>query len=344
MLALLVALLALAAPSHARWMDFNKFYETQSQLNEITLAAEQAEKADLAAGDVQDARFQEDTIQRLENLSWELADASENAGELALEAKEKRNTSEAWSADYLADAAAYNVEMLQRDIQEVLDQTRALSHTSYSERLNGFQFAGAIAEYGPMLASAKPVGFVHAAVRSRIDRLIGEHPMFAAAIEFASLIVPLAVLLCTFAILRRGAIIAFSVRSEALLLGHLYWSLYFLTLAVATACMNDRPPLVAYAMDAPDAYGAYQLGVALLMLAYITGLCVHVYQNQTQLAGAQFFGALVAFVWVYATVTYPAISSRLPPTVGAPAFAAYALIFGALTALIRKERKCEKAE
>lgn len=128
-----------------------------------------------------------------------------------------------------------------------------LAEMSLAERLSPTTFVNALSEYSPQVygGASAAVGGAREAVRSKLDVTLGNYPVFATFLEWVSLLAPIGMLAAGFAVLRRGSTGAFSLRSEALLLSHLYWAGYFLLLAVFTAAMPAEPPLVAFATSHP---------------------------------------------------------------------------------------------
>ena len=151
---------------------------------------------------------------------------------------------------------------------------------------------------------------------------------------------PVLILTGGFALLRRDAQGEFSLRSEVLLFGHMYWAGYYALLALTTAIMYKEPPLVAFARAQPEQYVAYQVLLLLLFMAYIVLLISHVAIERSPVAALQLAGGMVVYVHSYLTVAHPAMKAALPPTTqGFLAFAIYAAIFASMTGLIKRERK-----
>jgi hypothetical protein len=327
-----------------RWSALPRFYEMENDLNQAQMAAQSAKEAAQAAGNMVEAQAQQDAIVELSEYGTRLVEASESAAEWSAKAhsaQEAGNFEYAAHADYEAREADYSALDLQETLALYIKKTNELAKTSYTQRLSGVDFVSAVAEYAPAAAqsAADSVALVRASLRSRIDLALGENKGLAGLLEFATLAFPFGVLAAVYAVLRRGATIDLSLRSEVILFSHLYWAIYYTLLSVLTAAMPNEPPLVAFAIEAPESYAAYQLSVTLFFLTYIGGLAYHAHQERSGTAVAQLWGAVGVFLAVYVTVTYPAFSEELPPTVGWPEFAVYAGVFIGLTGLIRKERK-----
>jgi hypothetical protein len=242
----------------------------------------------------------------------------------------------------LAEEAAEEAEAAEEELADAVAAEKELASLSLSERLNPVVLAQAVQAYAPQVASGASAAAqqTRAAVRSHLDAVLGDYPLLATFLEWLSLVAPVALLTAGFAYLRRDSSGDFSLRSEVLLFGHLYWAGFYLLLAVATALTPSEPPLVAFARSQPEQYVAYQVLLLLLFLAYLALLLSHVAVERTPVAAAQLAGAAVVYLHSYLTVAHPAMRAALPPTTKGPWwFFVDAAIFISMTGLIKRERK-----
>ena len=328
---------------------------------------EQAIDAAEAAGDLTEADEQEEVrrarnplrarstltplrrpAQVLEDLEEKVievaaAEESEAAHEQAAEyAASRGDFDEAEDEEMLAEEAAAMAEEAEEELADAVARAKELAAMSLADRLSPTTFTKAVGDNAAQLgsAAATAVTATRSAIRSRIDLVLGDYPMLATFLEWLSLVLPVLILTGGFALLRRDAQGDFSLRSEVLLFGHMYWAGYYGLLASLTLIMYREPPLVAFSRAQPEQYVAYQVLLLLLFIAYVVLLGVHFVVERTPVAGLQLFGGLLVYLHSYLTVSHPALKAGLPPTShGFFWFLLYALIFSSMTGLIKRERK-----
>lgn len=305
----------------------------------------QARDAAEDAGDLDEADLQDEVLGELDFSAEQVADAELTAQEYVADAERaadygqyedvSENEMRAYDAETQADIA-------QAELEELIDRAREMATQSLAQRLNPMAFAAAAGTVSPndvARAVGSSVSLARAAVHSRLDDVLGGAPVLVALLELLTLLSPSALLAVIFMRLRRDAEGEVNVRTEVLLLSHLYWALYYAGLAVTTVAMHAEPPLMAFARAQPREYVVYQVAVLTLYLAYISLLARHWLLVRTRHAAAQCATAGIVLAWTYVTVTYPAVAQELPPTCGPLTFAAFALLFVNTTRLIRDERK-----
>ena len=342
------------------------------QLEEVEELAEQAIDAAEKAGDFEEAEEQKEVRQRTSgnaalvqpqtrsrpltrnNSTQVLEELEEKVVEVAAaEESEAAHSAAAEEAaargdfDEASDEAALaeEAQLAEEELADAVARAKELASLSLAERLNPVTVVNAVSTYAPQLASGASgaVSTARASVRSRIDSVLGDYPLLATFLEWLSLVLPVAILTGGFALLRRDASGEFSLRSEVLLFGHMYWAGYYGLLALATAVTPAEPPLTAFSRAQPEQYVAYQVLLLLLFMAYIVLLLSHALVERTPVAGLQLAGGCVVYVHSYLTVAHPAMRAALPPTTsGFLWYAVYCAIFTSMTGLIKKERKDKK--
>ena len=284
-------------------------------------------------------------LEELEEKVIEVAAAEESEAAhsaAAEDAASRGDFDEASDEALLAEEAAEAAEEAEEELADAVARAKELASMSLAERLNPATLATAVKEYAPQAAAgaSAAVDATRTALRSRIDLVLGDYPLLATFLEWLSLVLPVLMLTGGFALLRRDATGEFSLRSEVLLFGHMYWAGYYGLLALTTAIMYTEPPLTAFARAQPEQYVAYQVLLLLLFMAYIVLLISHVTIERSAMAGLQLAGGLVVYVHSYLTVAHPAMRAALPPTTkGFLWFAIYSCIFSSMTGLIKRERK-----
>jgi len=261
--------------------------------------------------------------------------------------------------EMLAEEAAYAAEEAEEELADAVARAKELAAMSLAERLNPSTLAAAVTDYGSQVGEGAKtaVQATRSAIRGRLDTVLGDYPLLATFLEWLSLVLPVLLLAAGFAQLRRGATGDFSLRSELLLFGHMYWAGYFGVLGAATLLMYAEPPLVAFARSQPEQYVAYQVLLLILFLAYLVLLATHFAAERSPVAFLQLFGGVLVYLHSYLTVTHPALVAGLPPTskgaqrcaaaasnspVRSPGFfffAIYSAIFCSMTGLIKRERR-----
>ena len=271
------------------------------------------------------------------------AEESEAAHEAAAqEAAERGDMEEAYDEAALAEEAAEEAEMAEEELADAVAAEKELASLSLAERLNPATLATAVSSYAPQAftGAAGAVSAARSGVRSSLDTVLGSYPLLATFLEWLSLVLPVALLTGGFALLRRDAQGDFSLRSEVLLFGHMYWAGYYALLTFFTLISPAEPPLVAFARAQPEQYVAYQVLLLLLFVAYLILLVSHVIVERSPMAGLQLAGGFAVYVHSYLTVAHPAMRAALPPTTKGPFwFAVDAAIFASMTGLIKRERK-----
>jgi hypothetical protein len=315
------------------------------QLEEAEDLAEQAIDAAEKDGDIEEAELQQEALEELEEKVIEVAAAeeSEAAHEAAAqEAAERGDLEEAYDEQALAEEAAEEAEMAEEELADAVAAEKELASLSLAERLNPVVLASAVTNYAPQVftGGAAAVTEARTQLRSGLDTVLGDYPLLATFLEWLSLVLPVAILTGGFALLRRDAQGDFSLRSEVLLFGHMYWAGYYALLASFTLLAPKEPPLVAFARAQPEQYVAYQVLLLLLFVAYLVLLVSHVIVERTPVAALQLAGGCAVYVHTYLTVAHPAMRAALPPTTKGPFwFVIYAAIFASMTGLIKRERK-----
>jgi hypothetical protein len=186
----------------------------------------------------------------------------------------------------------------------------------------------AVGTYAPRVldGASAAVGVARSGVRTRLDAVLGDFPLLATLLEWLSLVLPVAILMTAFSALRRDAQGAFSLRSEVLLFGHMYWAGYYALLALATAALPAEPPLTAFARAQPEQYVSYQVFLMIAFLAYLILLGAHAGLERSLLSGLQLAGAGVVYLHSYLTVFHRAMKAALPPAHGGAVWFALCVI------------------
>jgi hypothetical protein len=200
----------------------------------------------------------------------------------------------------------------------------------------------AVGSYAPRVldGAAGAMALGRSGLRTRLDAVLGDYPLLATLLEWLSLVLPVGMLMTAFTYLRKDAQGAFSLRSEVLLFGHMYWAGYYALLALSTAALPAEPPLTAFARAQPEQYVSYQVFLMIAFLGYLALLGAHSAMERTMLSGLQLAGAGVVYLHSYLTVFHRAIKAALPPAHGGAVwFALYAVIFTSMTFFIKRERK-----
>ena len=288
-------------------------------------------------------------LEELEEKVIEVAAAEESEAAhsaAAEDAAARGDFDEASDEAAMAEEAAEEAELAEEELADAVAAAKELASMSLAERLNPATVITAVTQYAPQVLSGASgaVDNARTTIRSGIDSLLGDYPLLATFLEWLSLVLPVALLTAGFALLRRDAQGDFSLRSEVLLFGHMYWAGYYALLAFFTALSPAEPPLTAFSRAQPEQYVAYQVLLLLLFMAYIVLLVSHMLVEQTPLAGLQLAGGCVVYVHSYLTVAHPAMRAALPPTTsGFFWYAVYACIFSSMTGLIKRERKTKAA-
>ncbi len=284
-------------------------------------------------------------LEELEEKVIEVAAAEESEAAhsaAAEDAAARGDFDEASDEAALAEEAAEEAELAEEELADAVARAKELASMSLAERLNPATVVNAVTQYAPQALSGASgaMGTARSTIRSGIDTVLGDYPLLATFLEWLSLVLPVALLTGGFALLRRDASGEFSLRSEVLLFGHMYWAGYYGVLAVATALSPSEPPLTAFSRAQPEQYVAYQVLLLLLFMAYIVLLISHVLVEKTPVAGLQLAGGGVVYIHSYLTIAHPAMRAALPPTTGGFFwYAVYGTIFTSMTGLIKKERK-----
>jgi len=319
------------------------------KLEEAEELAEQAIDAAEKDGDFEEAETQKEVLEELEEKVIEVAAAEESEAAhsaAAEDAAARGDFDEASDEAAMAEEAAEEAELAEEELADAVAAAKELASMSLAERLNPATVITAVTQYAPQVLSGASgaVDNARTTIRSGIDSLLGDYPLLATFLEWLSLVLPVALLTAGFALLRRDAQGDFSLRSEVLLFGHMYWAGYYALLAFFTALSPAEPPLTAFSRAQPEQYVAYQVLLLLLFMAYIVLLVSHMLVEQTPLAGLQLAGGCVVYVHSYLTVAHPAMRAALPPTTsGFFWYAVYACIFSSMTGLIKRERKTKAA-
>lgn len=126
----------------------------------------------------------------------------------------------------LAAEAQAEAEMAEEDLADAVLAEQEIAEMSLRERMDPSLMFEAVGTYAPKVfdGAAAAVSTASAAVRTRIDALLGDYPLLATLLEWLSLVLPVAILMTAFSSLRKDAQGAFSLRSEVLLFGHMYWA------------------------------------------------------------------------------------------------------------------------
>ena len=246
----------------------------------------------------------------------------------------------------LAAEAQAEAEMAEEDLADAVLAEQEIAEMSLRERMDPSLLLEAVGAYAPKVldGASAAVTVARSGVRTHLDTVLGDYPVLATFLEWLSLVLPVAILMTAFTHLRRDSAGAFSLRSEVLLFGHMYWAGYYALLAFFTALSPAEPPLTAFSRAQPEQYVAYQVLLLLLFMAYIVLLVSHMLVEQSPLAGLQLAGGCVVYVHSYLTVAHPAMRAALPPTTsGFFWYAVYACIFSSMTGLIKRERKTKAA-
>ena len=242
----------------------------------------------------------------------------------------------------LAEEAQAEAEMAEEDLAEAVRAEQEIAEMSLRERMDPGLMFEAVGTYAPKAldGAAAAASVLKTGVRTRLDAILGGYPLLATLLEWLSLVAPVALLTAAFSLLRKDASGAFSLRSEVLLFGHMYWAGYYALLAVVTAALPAEPPLTAFARAQPEQYVSYQVFLMIAFLAYLLLLGAHAALERSTLAGLQLAGAAVVYLHSYLTVFHRAMKAALPPAHGGALwFALYAIIFTSMTFFIKRERK-----
>jgi hypothetical protein len=284
-------------------------------------------------------------LEELEEKVIEVAAAEESEAAHAAAAEDaaaRGDLEEASDEAALAEEAAEEAEAAEEELADAVAAEKELASMSLAERLNPATLATAVTSYGPQAftGGAAAVTSARSQLRSHLDSVLGNYPLLATFLEWLSLVLPVAMLTGGFALLRRDSAGDFSLRSEVLLFGHMYWAGYYGLLAFFTAITPAEPPLVAFARAQPEQYVAYQVLLLLLFMAYMVLLVSHVIVERSPVSGLQLAGGVAVYIHSYLTVAHPAMRAALPPTTKGPLwFAVYCCIFASMTGLIKRERK-----
>ena len=242
----------------------------------------------------------------------------------------------------LAEEAQLEAEMAEEDLADAVLAEQEIAEMSLRERMDPSLMFEAVGSYAPRVldGAAGAMALGRSGLRTRLDAVLGDYPLLATLLEWLSLVLPVGMLMTAFTYLRKDAQGAFSLRSEVLLFGHMYWAGYYALLASFTLLAPKEPPLVAFARAQPEQYVAYQVLLLLLFVAYLVLLVSHVIVERTPVAALQLAGGCAVYVHTYLTVAHPAMRAALPPTTKGPFwFVIYAAIFASMTGLIKRERK-----
>lgn len=355
-LLLVAALLGGALGAQGRSLSFWRAFRDQSLEDRLEEAQSMAIQAIQAAHADYDTTVEvSESLGALSSAADRLARASDLAdgyAEDAALAEEMGDDYELSEAQDLEAAAESDVEYARVQLEALIEKAKNLATMSLYRRLDPLPLASALGETSPRdvaHAFGASFGATRSAVRSRVGEAIGASPWVAGLLELGTIAVPAVGLVVAFTILRRHKRAAegaeaqpeppLRLRSEFLLLNHLYWAGYFLGLALSTLLMRGETPLLEFALAQPEEYSVYQSVVAVMFLCYLCALGRHAYVERLPSSLAQLLIAAVMFFVLYANITYPALVDSLPPNCGLPTFAALAATSSCLTALIRWERK-----
>ena len=300
------------------------------------------------AGDFEEAELQEEALEELEEKVAEVAAAEESeaaheqAAKAALEAGDMETVKREQA---LAAQAQAGAEMAEEDLADAVLAEQEIAEMSLRERMDPELMLEAVGAYAPKVftGASAAVSVARSGVRTRLDTVLGDYPVAATLLEWLSLVLPVTILMSAFTVLRRDSAGKFSLRSEVLLFGHMYWAGYYALLAVATALVPAEPPLTAFARAQPEQYVSYQVFLMIAFLCYLALLLSHATLERTPLAALQFAGASVVYLHSYLTVFHRAIKAALPPAQGGAIwFALYAVVFTSMTFFIKRERKQRK--
>jgi len=184
------------------------------------------------------------------------------------------------------------------------------------------------------------VGAIRANMHDSLQKAFSNFPRLAVVSEWSLLLTPMLVLVFCFTWIRRGSVKDFSLRSELLLLGHLYWASYYISLATSSVMLPARPPLTAFSEYQPEQYAAFQVLVFLLFLIYVLFVAHNLYSARTRNATLQFVGATFILLHSYVFVTQPALEASQAPGVAEQHwFAAYAAMLVFMTDAVAVDRK-----
>ncbi len=245
----------------------------------------------------------------------------------------------------LAAEAQAEAEMAEEDLADAVLAEQEIAEMSLRERMDPGVMFEAVSAYAPKVfdGATAAVSVARSGVRTRLDTVLGDYPVLATLLEWLSLVLPVAILMTAFTQLRKDSAGAFSLRSEVLLFGHMYWAGYYAILAVATTLSPAEPPLTAFARAQPEQYVSYQVFLMIAFLGYLGLLGAHAAVERSPLAGLQCAGACVVYLHSYLTVFHRAMKAALPPAHGGAVwFALYAVVFTSMTFFIKRERKLRK--
>lgn len=226
----------------------------------------------------------------------------------------------------------------------MIAQSEQLSRLTLYQRMDPLPFAMSLADTSPKefaAAAGASAALLRVSVRDRVSTF---GPATAALLELATLVGPGACLLSAFYAMRQGASGPFSPRTEAILLSHLYWAIYYLLIGIMTVLLHGKGPLAAFAAVQPKEYMAYQLCVTLFYLGHVGMLARHVAVEPSHRAAAQLAAALVVLCVSYALVTFPAVVAGLPPSAGCALFFPIAAVSAGSAWIMKKERSAAKLE
>ena len=305
-------------------------------------------KAAEEAGDFEEAELQEEALEELEEKVAEVAAAEESEAaheQAAKAALEVGDMDTVKREEALAAEAQAEAEMAEEDLADAVLAEQEIAEMSLRERMDPSLLFEAVGAYAPKVldGASAAVTVARSGVRTQLDTVLGDYPVLATFLEWLSLVLPVAILMTAFTHLRRDSAGAFSLRSEVLLFGHMYWAGYYALLAVATTMSPQEPPLTAFARAQPEQYVSYQVFLMIAFLGYLGLLGAHAAMEQTPLAGLQLAGAGVVYLHSYLTVFHRALKAALPPAHGGAVwFALYAVVFTSMTFFIKRERKLRK--
>ena len=296
-------------------------------------------------GDFEEAELQEEALEELEEKVAEVAAAEESEAaheQAAAAAMAAGDFETAKREQALAEEAQLEAEMAEEDLADAVLAEQEIAEMSLRERMDPSLMFEAVNSYAPRAldGAVGAVSLGRSGLRTRLDAVLGNYPLLATLLEWLSLVLPVGMLMTAFTYLRRDAQGAFSLRSEVLLFGHMYWAGYYALLAVSTAALPAEPPLTAFARAQPEQYVSYQVFLMIAFLGYLALLGAHAAMERTMLSGLQLAGASVVYLHSYLTVFHRAIKAALPPAHGGAVwFALYAVIFTSMTFFIKRERK-----
>jgi hypothetical protein len=332
-----------STPRKTLWW-FSGAPQLSQQLDDVELNVIDAIEAAQAAGDDSEAELQESVLDELEQSAQRVSTASATAEKYmaaASKAADYGDFTEASENEELAYEAEDELESAEAELEELIAQAREFSQMSLYERMDFMPLAntaGGVSANDVASAVGTSLSLAMASVHTRLDDAMGWAPPLVWVLELLTFLFPLGCLGATYAVLRQGAADMFHPRSEAILFSHLYWAYYFSFLAITSFIMSDEPPLTAFARAQPREYTVYQVIVLFMYLAYTSLLGRHWFVVRARSAAAQFAGALLLFVFIYAAIFYPAVAASMPPTCSPFLYVIYAGWFTWLTALVRRER------